>query len=228
MLPPLLPGQPFGQAVADIFQEVDEEVRRENMQRLWKRYGRYATAVIAVVLLGVFGVIGWQKYSEHRESQRSQAFADAIALMGDPDPAKAKAAFQELAQGGDGIAVMARFREAAQQVEAKDEAGAVATYDAIAADGSVAQPFRDAANLVAAMHLVDSAELAEIKRRLDPLTAPASPWRYSAQELIGLSAQRAGDFAQARTIFTLLADDLSTPSALRGRAAEMLAALKDK
>jgi hypothetical protein len=214
--------------VADIFQEVDEEVRRENMQRLWRRYGRYATAAGVAILLAAGGYIGWQKYSEHREAQRAQAFSDAIALIADPDPAKAKAAFLDLAQGSDGIAALARFRAAALQVEAKDEAGAVATYDGIAADSSVPEPFREAAALLAAMHLVDSADLAEMKRRLESKTTATNPWRFTALELLALSAQRAGDFEQARTIYAQLADDLAAPSGLRGRAAEMLATLKEK
>ena len=110
--------------MADIFQEVDEEVRRENMQRLWRRYGGYATAAGLVILLAAGGYIGWQKYSEHRETQRAQAFFDAITLIADPDPAKAKAAFLDLAQGSDGIAALARFRAAALQVTAKDKTGA--------------------------------------------------------------------------------------------------------
>ena len=216
--------------MADIFQEVDEEVRREKVQHLWRRYGGYATAAGLVILLAAGGYIGWQKYSEHREGQRAQAFFDAIAAIADPDPAKAKAkaAFQELAQGGDGIAALARFRAAALQIEAKDETGAVATYDAISADSSVPAPFREAAALLAAMHLVDTADQAEIKRRLESKTAAANPWRFTALEMLALSAQRAGDVEQARKIYTQLADDLDTPSGLRGRAAEMLTALKEK
>lgn len=198
------------------------------MQRLWRRYGRYATAAILAVVLATVGYIGWQKYSESRQAARAQAFSDAIALIGDADPAKATAAFQQLAQGGDGFAALARFRTAALQIEAKDDAGAVATYDAIAADGAMPQPFRDAAALLAALRLVDTADPAEINRRLEPMTAAPNPWRFSALELTALSAQRAGDFTKARTIYTLLADDLETPTGLRGRAAEMLVALKEK
>ncbi len=214
--------------MADIFQEVDEEVRRENMQRLWRRYGGYATAAGFAILLAAGGYIGWQKYSEHRETQRAQAFFDAIALMSDPDPAKAKAAFLDLAQGGDGIAVLARFRTAGLQVTAKDEAGAVATYDGIVADSSVPAPFREAAALLAAMHLIDTADQAEIKRRLESKIAAPNPWRFTALEMLALSAERAGDVEQARRIYTQLADDLETPSGLRGRAAEMLTALKER
>lgn len=214
--------------MADIFQEVEEEVRRENMQRLWRRYGRYAVAGLVALALAIAGVIGWQKYSENRQAARAQAFADAITLTGDADPAKATAAFQQLAQDGDGIAALARFRSAALQVKAKDTVGAVATYDAITADASVPQPFRDASALLAALQLLDTAELAEIERRLNPITAAPNPFRFSALELIALSAQRAGDFTKARTIYTQLADNLETPTGLRGRAAEMLAALKEK
>jgi hypothetical protein len=214
--------------VADIFQEVDEDVRRENWQRLWKRYGRYATAALTAILLAIAGFILWQKYTEMREAERAQQFAGAILLLGDPDPAKATAAFQALAQDSDGIAIAARFRVAAQKVEANDVAGAVATYDAIAADGSLPQPLRDAATLLAVLQAIDTAEPADIIKRLEPLTASTNSWRFSALELTALASQRAGDVAKARSIYTLLADDLDTPQSMRGRAAEMLEALKEK
>jgi hypothetical protein len=67
-----------------------------------------------------------------------------------------------------------------------------------------------------------------MKRRLESKTAASNPWRFTALELLALSAERAGDIEQARKIYTQLADDLETPSGLRGRAAEMLTALKEK
>jgi hypothetical protein len=213
--------------VADIFQEVDEEVRREQMQRLWRRYGAYAGALAVAVVVATAAYVGWREYSESRQAARAQAFAAAIDLIGDPDKTKADAALADLAAGQDGFAVLARFRQAALKAEAEDEAGAIALYDAIAADSSVAQPFRDAAALVAAQRLVDSAEAAEIERRLGPLAGADSPWRFSALELTALSALRAGDTAKAQAILTRLADDLAAPQALRARAAELLASLKE-
>src|SRR5258708_8443911 len=47
-------------SLSDIFQEVDEEVRREQLKKLWDRYGIYA--VIAAFLV-VAGIAAWRGYS---------------------------------------------------------------------------------------------------------------------------------------------------------------------
>ena len=46
--------------MSDIFQEVDEEVRRERLMQLWKRYGNFVIAAAVIVVLGVGGWRGYQ------------------------------------------------------------------------------------------------------------------------------------------------------------------------
>ena len=43
--------------MSDIFHEVDEEVRREQLKKLWDRYGNY---VVAAAFLLVAAVAAWQ------------------------------------------------------------------------------------------------------------------------------------------------------------------------
>ena len=38
--------------MADIFQEVDEEVRREQLKKLWERYGNFIIAACVLVVVG--------------------------------------------------------------------------------------------------------------------------------------------------------------------------------
>ena len=44
--------------MSDIFHEVEEEVRREHYEKLWKKYGNYVIAVASVLVLGV--AYGWK------------------------------------------------------------------------------------------------------------------------------------------------------------------------
>jgi len=48
-----------GTFVSDIFHEVDEEVRREQLKKLWDRYGNY---VVAAAFLLVAAVAAWRGY----------------------------------------------------------------------------------------------------------------------------------------------------------------------
>ncbi len=98
----------------------------------------------------------------------------------------------------------------------------MATYDSLAGDSSAGETYRDLAVLLSVQHQLDSGDPDGLMARLAPLTAEDNPWRYSALELTALLANRAGDRARAREIFTRLGDDAGAPQGLRARAREML------
>jgi hypothetical protein len=71
---------------------------------------------------------------------------------------------------------------------------------------------------------VDSAPLAEMRKRLDPLAAPGRSFRSSAREMLALSAWHNHDFTTARHYIDMMANDAETPPGARARA-EVLSAL---
>ena len=140
---------------------------------------------------------------------------------------EAEAAFGKLASdGAAGYRVLARLREAAE-LASTDRPAAVKAYDQIASDGSAGQAIRDLANLRAGYLLVDSSSYADMLARLEPLTAPDRAFRYSARELLALSAWKAGDMSAARKWADMIITDPQTPPAARSRAevlSELIAA----
>jgi hypothetical protein len=212
--------------VADIFKEVDEELRREGLERLWQRYGKYVIGIAVAIVLATAGYVGWQRYVEKYEADRARAYAAAVEQLAGPASDGASQAFAELVDGGDGYAALARLHEAALKVRAGKIEEAVALYEAMIADDSIDRPFRELAVILLSMQSADTAPAAELTARLEPLTQPTSAFRHAALELTAILAKREGDIARAREIFVGLADDPEAPPALRARAAEMLAALK--
>lgn len=214
--------------MADIFREIDEELRRERLEKLWQRHGKLIIAMAAAVVVGTAAYVGWQRYDENRRLALAEQYGAAVALA-DPnagDLAKADAALAQLADQGGGYGALAALERAAVKAKAGDLDGAGAIYEQLANKDSEPQNLRDLARLLRAMRLLDSGDPAALKASLEPLTAPDNPWRFSARELIGLLALKSGDRAQATEVFTQLADDQSAPAALRARAAELAAALK--
>jgi len=214
--------------VADIFKEVEEDLRREKLEQLWKRYGRAVIALAVLVVIGTAGSVAWQRYQQHREAQLAEQYGAAIALT-DPttgDLAKADAALANIADAGGGYGALAALERAAVKAKAGDLDGAGKIYDGLASDSGAPAALRDLARLLKAMRLVDSGDPAALTASLAPLMAPENPWRFSATELTALLALKSGDQKRATELFTQLADDLAAPSSLRARAAEMAAALK--
>jgi hypothetical protein len=210
--------------VADIFQEVDEEVRREQLKKLWARYGNYIVAACVVVVLAVGGWRGYEWWQSKRAAESGAAFEQAVTLATAGKHEEAEAAFAKLATDGTaGYRVLARLREAAQIAKTDPKAAAKA-YEEIATDGSIDQVMRDFAALRAGYLLVDTSSYNDLKTVLEPLTGANRPFRHSARELLALSAWKAGDTAATRQWTDVILTDPQSPPGTRSRA-EVLSAL---
>jgi hypothetical protein len=212
--------------LSDIFQEVDEEVRREQFKKLWDRWGNHILAAAVLVVLGIGGWRAWEWHEMRQAQQAGAAFESALslALAGKHDDAET--AFAKIAQDSPAsYRVLARIQEAAE-LAARDRAAAVRTYDAIAADHAMGQTLQDLGAIRAALLLVDTAPFSEIQTRLEPISGAGRPFRHSARELIALAAWRVGDVATARSWFEKIMSDAETPNGIRSRI-EVLMALAD-
>jgi len=204
--------------VTDIFHEVDEEVRREQLKKLWQRYGNY---IIAGGLLVVVGVAGWRGYEwleAKRAAESGAAFEQAVTLAESGKVQEAEAAFAKLATDGTaGYRVLSRLREAAELARS-DPKAAIKAYDEIAADRAAGQVIQDLAMLRAGLLLVDQTSYADLRSRLEPLTGPGRAFRYSARELLALSAWKQGDVSAAKQWTEAIIGDPLTPAGARSRA----------
>jgi hypothetical protein len=214
--------------VSDIFQEVDEELRRENFAKLWARYGKYVIVLAVLVVLATAGVVQWRHYQQHQRETEGARYVGALNLAQQGKDKDAADAFAALARdSGGGRAMLARLQEAALKARAGDTAGAIAAYDALANDGSAEPVFRDLASLLAAQESLKDGDPKAIIAKLAPLTSADNPWHPSALELTALAQLKAGDRTAARATYQRLADDLTAPQGLRARATEMLTALAE-
>ena len=203
--------------MSDIFQEVDEEVRRERLQQLWERHGNLIVALALLIVLGVGGWRGYDWWENRKAAESGAAFEAAVALAESGKQDEAQAAFSKLAkEGSSGYRVLARFREAAE-VAKTDAAAAVKAYDSLAAESALGRSLQDLATIRAGLILVDTATPTELATRLEPLTATDRPFRHTARELLALGAWRAGDTAAAKRWFDLIATDVETPAGTRQR-----------
>jgi hypothetical protein len=212
--------------MSEIFREIDEELRRDNLGKLWARYGVYIIGLAVLLVVATAGVVGWREYQARVQRAESVRYAAALELAQKNQLGQAADAFALLArEGGSGQATLARLQEATLRAKAGDEKAAIGAYKSLAQDGAVDPIYRDLATLLAALHELSSAEPKDVIAEVAPLTAQDNPWRPSALEITALAALRAGDKAKARDIYKGLADDLTAPQGLRARAAEMAAAL---
>lgn len=211
--------------MSDIFREIDEELRRDNLLKLWSRYGRYivAAAVLALALAG--GLAAWRAHQLSERQAQSARYASAVALARAGKSSDAATVFTTVAREGGGYSVLASFENAALLAKKGDHKKAAAAYDRIAGASGVSSNFHDLAVLLSVMQATLEADPKAAVARLAPLTVAGNPWRPTALELTAAAQLKLGDTKAALAIYKGLADDLAAPRSLRARAAEMTAAL---
>jgi hypothetical protein len=211
--------------VTELFDEVDEEVRRDQLKRVWDQYSIYIVAGALLIIAAVGGWRGYQYLEAKKAAEAGSAFDAAVDLSEQNKHAEAEAAFNNLAATApSGYRMLARLRAAAEVAIRDPQAGAK-MYDDISADRSVGAIEQDLARIRAAGLLLETASYPGMLQRLEASTRPEATFRHTARELLALSAWRANDTAAARQWLDLIANDGETPSGVRSRAEALQALL---
>ncbi|CAO3420213.1 tetratricopeptide repeat protein [Azospirillum argentinense] len=207
--------------MSDIFREVDEDLRRDRMERVFKRYGGIMLAAALAVVAATGGTVAWRNWQQSQKQNETTALAAALsqASQGPDKGVEALAAFAGKADPG--MAALAQLNAAALLAREGKTAEAVAVYDKLSGTAGASAVYRELAALLSVMHQLESGDPAQLQARLQPLTADANPWRFSAREMSAVLAARAGDKERARTLFQQLADDSQAPAGVRSRAADL-------
>jgi hypothetical protein len=211
--------------VSELFDEVDEEVRREQLKKLWDKYSLYIIALAILIVAAVGGWRGYQYLEAKKSAEAGDAFNKAIELSEQNKHSEAESAFSNLvAKAPYGYRLLSRFRLAAE-VEKRDPKAAVQMFDELAADRSIGAEQQELARIRAGGILVDTASYSDMKQRLEGDTAANATFRHVARELLALSAVRANDSSAARQWLDMISADAETPPSMRSRAEALQALL---
>ena len=206
--------------MADIFDEIDEDLKRDQMQLLWARYGKIVMAAVAAIVLFVAlrqGYAAWQ-------TSQAEASASAYqqALKSDDVVAALEAQRGQLTNG---YAMLAQFQIAAEQAASDDFAAAEASYLALASDASLDPMYQQAATLLSVMVAPQDTDVSELEARLSDLETAAGPWQAMALETVAGLALRNGNKDAAVAKYKRLAEMADVPAGMRQRAERMIVML---
>lgn len=208
--------------MSDIFREVDEEVRRDKALEFWKKYQNYFIAAAALIVLAT---AGW-RYYDYRRSQSAEAagaqYEKALDLERDGKTGQAETALGQIAASApNGYRIIARLAAAGLQAKT-DRAGAIAGYEALAADGAIDPLFQETARLRGALLRLDAGETDKAKRALEELAGPGGAYRHTARQMLGVMALDAQDYAAAGKWFDMIVADPEAPQSQRQNAELLL------
>ena len=206
--------------MADIFNEVDEELRADQARLFWKKHGNLVIGGAFAVVLVAAGWWGWQLYSTRQQEQAAVDFYEAVQAAKDNN-----SRLDLVASQNGGYAALARLQLAANAVE-KDPAKAADMLSAVAQDSKLDPAMRGMAAMQAAQLKLTANKPQDAIQVLQPFVTAGNAYRLSALELTGLAQFASGDKAKAKDTFTQLQQLAASPTggdpAVAARAGQLL------
>jgi hypothetical protein len=211
--------------MSDIFQEVEEDVRRERYEQLWKKYGNYVIAAAAVLVMAVGGYQAWSAYDANQRQLVSDKFQEALSVAATGKAAEAETQFAELAKTGySGYATLAKFNLVGVYLAQNKRDAAIALLRELTDSSD------DVVSSVARLRLAwleaDARPRPEIQTILEPLTTAYNPWRFAAAEVLAYAEFKGGSRVQAEADYLKLSQEPGAAPGLRQRAAAIVQYLK--
>jgi hypothetical protein len=212
-------------------QEIQNDVRREQYQKIWKRYGRQVSLAVALLLLGVGGYQAYSAYQLKQNHRASELFAKADQLLGEQKRQEAMDILSQLSHDSSAgaFAALAAMREGTLQVDGGDVDKAIERLVALGKDQSVEPSLRELAHLVAAYYALSQNDQDDVEK--DALAYAGSRdsvypglWR----EWLAMAAYKEGRMGDARNILSELAVDAEVAPGIKERAAQLASILPEE
>ncbi|QBF33259.1 tetratricopeptide repeat protein [Thalassococcus sp. S3] len=202
--------------------EVTEEVRRDRLFGLLKRYGWIAV----VAILGIVGAAAWSEYQKAQDLRAAQELGDALIAAVDTDSVEDRAtALADVEPDSTGGKAIASFLTAAAHADAGETDAAVDLLNQIASTGDLPQIYRQIATFKALALQAETLPPADRRLQLEALAQPGAPLRLLAQEQLALIDVEEGDAPAAIEKFQAILEDAEATSDLQQRARQAIVAL---
>ena len=205
--------------------EVDENLRRDQMTGLARKWGTVGAMIVGLFLIGLAAFLWWRSHQAEQAGKDGEQLVQELAAaeVGSASPSDQR--LSDLANSPrDGYRALARLTQAGLTAK-NDPAGGAKAYQAIADDKDMPQTMRDLATIRAVTLQFDTMAPADVIAKLKPLAVATNPWFGSAGELTAMAYLKMNRKDMAGPIFAAIARDNDAPVGLRGRAAGMATAL---
>lgn len=205
-------------------EEVSEEVRRDRLFALMRKYGWIAVLAV-VVLVGGAAYNEWQKSNARAKAQNlGDSIVNALDIE---DRAKSIAALQSVQSGGDGQAVV-QLLIADESQRAGDSGAAAKVYRQMISNAEISKPYQDLAAFK--LILLEGKDMAGAERTkiLSELARPGAAFRLLAEEQLVLMDIENGNKDAALDRLHAIVADVDVTRDLRNRASLMIVALGGK
>lgn len=220
-------GQEQGHLMTEqnLFQEVQEDLERQKLEALWKKYGFWIIVASLGIVISTASATAYRSWKENNNAKLTSALLSAEHASA--NVSDNIAALQKYAEENteETHALFALFRAGALALDRNETTEAIKYFEKAAQNTDANPVFSQLGVLLSVLAQLDSGSPAELALRLQPLTLKGSPWRFSAQEALAYLALREGDITKAKQLFSSLAQDSLAPKSISSRATDILRTL---
>ncbi|WP_425039374.1 hypothetical protein [Primorskyibacter sp. S187A] len=203
-------------------EEVTEEVRRDRLFALIKRYGWIAASAILLLVGGA----SFNEYRKAQEQAKAQRLGDAmLAALENNDIAARAAALDAIEAETPGGAAILALLASSQETEAGQGAQASERLQVIATNSDLPEIYRNIAGYKALLAGSDTLSVDERRAGFQGLAVPGNPLRLLAEEQLALLSLETGAVDEALGQFNRIVEDAEASEGVRRRAAQMIVAL---
>lgn len=202
--------------------EVDDELRRDQLASIWQRWGRWIIIGIVAALLALGAFLYWQSRQAEQAGVEGEQLSGAMDdLAADKTQGLTPRLTALTNSRVPGYKAAAALTLADLAVQKGDVKSAAAQFGAVAANTSVAQPYRDLALIRQTATEYDTLKPEQIVARLKPLAIPGNPWFGSAGEMVGVAYMKMNKPDLAGATFKAMIGDQQVPQTIRSRIVQL-------
>lgn len=206
--------------------EVDDELRREQVNAMWRRYGRIAAMAVGLFLVALAVFLWWRADAAKTAEAQAEQLSGALADIQAGRKADAEKKFDLLAQdGGPGVRATALLTKAALAADRGDKKATLSMLSKVSADDSLPQPYRDLATIRQTLIDFDDVKPQVVIDRLKPLAIEGEPYFGAAGELTAIAYIQLNRRDEAGKLLAAIARDATVPETLRSRSQRLAAML---
>ena len=198
--------------------EVNEELRRQQLKSIWDRFGIYIIGFAFLIILSVGGN-EIMNYLNNRLSQReSIAFDNALNLIEEGNDNIGLDQLIKLTESKTGYKGLAFFRLSSESLSNGNPREALDYLKKASLDKTLTKSLRVFAKIKAGLILVDNGNASEVDILLKEVIESGGPFSFHAKEILALALINDGRDLEAQEIFQEIANDASAPKVLARRA----------
>ena len=198
--------------------EVNEELRRQQLKSIWDRFGVYIIGFAVLIILSVGGN-QIMNHLNNRVSQReSIAFDNALNLIEKGNDSAGLDQLIKLTEGKTGYKGLALFRLSSESLTNGNYLEAVDYLKKASIDKTLTNNFRVFAKIKAGLILVDNGSFSEVDVLLKEVVENGGPFSFHAREILAFALIKNGRDLEAQEIFQEIVNDASAPLVLARRA----------